>query len=284
MDVDASRADIVEGLKTLGNLRGEYVWRVENLSSIGDGKLYSPRFDIGGFPWQLLLFPRGNPAVDQPAGSRSLSLFLQVGGDPSTELGLDEKRKAVFTLHLIRQRPKTRRSMDVVDAGMGEGLENDENVRREDTEMVAADEEEHVPRRNTGVDEHGYWWVLTLNRNERDRAWTRAWGRESARSCTRSCALSLSRSLLHSRSHWHSFLCVSRKSVGHEFSSQSSDWGYNEFIALPTVYDENEGFVVDDSLVIKAEVQVGLVGADVLDSRTQTGGYCTPRLTDESAD
>ena len=45
----------------------------------------------------------------------------------------------------------------------------------------------------------------------------------------------------------------------HAFSEEANDWGFNQFIPLSTVMDDGEGFLVDDALLVKAEVQVGVL-------------------------
>ena len=39
MDVEGTQGGIVEGLSTHGNLRGEYVWKLNNFASLGYDKV-----------------------------------------------------------------------------------------------------------------------------------------------------------------------------------------------------------------------------------------------------
>ena len=214
------------GLTTLSDLTGEYVWKVENFSKLGVDQIRSECFEIGGYAWQLLLFPRGNSAGSSSvANGPQMSLFLAVGDDMSgiTAMDANETRKANFCLSLIRQRSRAaageagveggRDSMDVdVRAGKGGG-DDDEN----------------------GGDGRGF-----------------AVGRKG------DLPLDADGN-------------VARPSK-HAFSEEANDWGFNQFIPLSTVMDDGEGFLVDDALLVKAEVQVGFFDlAEGHESRQKTG-------------
>jgi ubiquitin carboxyl-terminal hydrolase 7 len=75
-------------------LAGEHMWDVSNVST-HQGKVLSEPFEIGGYSWQLLLYPRGNNRPD------SLSLYLAVAEDDQQAFGL--QRTAVFKLMLLNQ-------------------------------------------------------------------------------------------------------------------------------------------------------------------------------------
>ena len=253
MDVEGTQGGIVEGLTTHGNLRGEYVWKLNNFASLGDDKVYSGVFEIGGYPWQLMAFPRGN----QEAHGSDMSVYLAVGEDCSDVtcdfVRFQETRKASFTMRLIRQRPKRTEEVEMGEGendkndendendgndgndGNDENDENDETARHEkgDTEMLAADGEDASgkedenrklqnagARRNDGLDEQGNRWM----------------------------------------------------SAEHTFQPNSNDWGFKTFVPLATLMDENEGFLVDGSIVIKVEVHVGTLESWTnADSRRLTG-------------
>lgn len=208
------------GLTTLSDLTGAYVWRVENFSNLED-KLRSECFEIGGYAWQLLMFPRGNSGGNSHAANGpQMSLFLAVGDDMSgvTAMDANDTRKANFSLSLIRQRPRVvaeeggRDSMDVDGAGVdgSEGDENDGGGRGR-----GLDRKDDLP-----LDAEGN---------------------------------------------------VFRPSK-HAFSAEANDWGFNQFIPLSTVMDENEGFLVDDTILVRVEVQVGFFDlAEGHESRKKTG-------------
>ncbi|KAI7840976.1 hypothetical protein COHA_005205 [Chlorella ohadii] len=77
---------------TSNPLAGEHSWEVSNVSTI-QGKALSEPFEIGGYSWQLLLYPRGNNRPD------SLSLYLAVAEEEQQAFGL--QRTAVFKLMLL---------------------------------------------------------------------------------------------------------------------------------------------------------------------------------------
>ncbi|KAK9823704.1 hypothetical protein WJX72_004794 [[Myrmecia] bisecta] len=72
---------------------GEYNWEILNFSQLPGDKAFSPTFQIGGFPWRLLVFPRGNKL-------NYVSMYL----DCSDELQPPGwSRRAAFKLTLINQ-------------------------------------------------------------------------------------------------------------------------------------------------------------------------------------
>ncbi|XP_028790185.1 MATH domain and coiled-coil domain-containing protein At3g58270-like [Neltuma alba] len=72
----------------------KFVWRIENFSKLKSKKLYSETFIMGGYPWRILIFPKGNN-VD------SLSLYLDVADSRSLPHGWS--RYARFSLAVINQ-------------------------------------------------------------------------------------------------------------------------------------------------------------------------------------
>lgn len=42
------------------SMEGDFRWEVKNYSTITEQKILSDEFDLGGYPWCILMFPRGN--------------------------------------------------------------------------------------------------------------------------------------------------------------------------------------------------------------------------------
>ncbi|KAL2900926.1 Ubiquitin carboxyl-terminal hydrolase 12, partial [Bienertia sinuspersici] len=63
-----------------------------------------------------------------------------------------------------------------------------------------------------------------------------------------------------------------RKETQHQFNARESDWGFTSFMSLSDVYDPSRGYLVNDTLVIEAEVAVRRV-MDYwsYDSKKETG-------------
>lgn len=63
-----------------------------------------------------------------------------------------------------------------------------------------------------------------------------------------------------------------RKETQHQFNARESDWGFTSFMPLSDVYDPSRGYLVNDTLVIEAEVAVRRV-MDYwsYDSKKETG-------------
>lgn len=63
-----------------------------------------------------------------------------------------------------------------------------------------------------------------------------------------------------------------RKDTQHQFNARESDWGFTSFMPLLDLYDSGKGYLVNDTLVIEAEVTVQR-GMDYLqyDSKKETG-------------
>lgn len=73
-------------------LSGEYTWTLRNFSACA-GKVLSEPFEIGGYSWQLLIFPTGNNRTD------ALALYLAVAEDDQSAFNL--QRCAHFKLSLL---------------------------------------------------------------------------------------------------------------------------------------------------------------------------------------
>ncbi|KAI4300629.1 hypothetical protein L6164_033983 [Bauhinia variegata] len=76
------------------NKHDKFTWTIKNFSRLNTKKLYSETFLIGGYPWRLLLFPKGNN-VDY------LSIYLDVAD--SSKLPSGWERGARFKVALINQ-------------------------------------------------------------------------------------------------------------------------------------------------------------------------------------
>lgn len=73
-------------------LTGTYTWALPNFSTLS-GKVLSDPFEIGGYSWQLLVYPGGNGRTE------ALSLYLAVAEDDQAAFGL--QRSAQFKLTLL---------------------------------------------------------------------------------------------------------------------------------------------------------------------------------------
>ncbi|XP_057422589.1 ubiquitin C-terminal hydrolase 12-like isoform X1 [Lotus japonicus] len=73
----------------------KFTWTIKNFSKLKTKKLYSENFVIGGHPWRILIFPKGN-------NTSYLSIYLDAGGDLSN-LPNDWSRVEKFKLSLINQ-------------------------------------------------------------------------------------------------------------------------------------------------------------------------------------
>ncbi|KAK3205536.1 hypothetical protein Dsin_019582 [Dipteronia sinensis] len=63
-----------------------------------------------------------------------------------------------------------------------------------------------------------------------------------------------------------------RKDTQHQFNARESDWGFTSFMPLGELYDPNRGYLVNDTLLIEAEVIVRrIVDYWTYDSKKETG-------------
>ncbi|CAL9099651.1 unnamed protein product [Musa textilis] len=63
-----------------------------------------------------------------------------------------------------------------------------------------------------------------------------------------------------------------RKDTQHQFNSRESDWGFTSFMPLSEVYDPSRGFLVNDTLVVEADVAVRrVIDYWSYDSKKETG-------------
>ncbi|KDO45124.1 hypothetical protein CISIN_1g0374611mg, partial [Citrus sinensis] len=63
-----------------------------------------------------------------------------------------------------------------------------------------------------------------------------------------------------------------RKDTQHQFNARESDWGFTSFMPLGELYDPNRGYLVNDTLIVEAEVIVRrVVDYWSYDSKKETG-------------
>jgi ubiquitin carboxyl-terminal hydrolase 7 len=58
----------------------------------------------------------------------------------------------------------------------------------------------------------------------------------------------------------------------HQFNARESDWGFTSFMPLSELYDASRGYLVNDTVVVEAEVAVRrMVDYWTYDSKKETG-------------
>ncbi|XP_015698660.1 ubiquitin C-terminal hydrolase 12-like isoform X1 [Oryza brachyantha] len=63
-----------------------------------------------------------------------------------------------------------------------------------------------------------------------------------------------------------------RKDTQHQFNARESDWGFTSFMPLSDLYDPSKGYLVNDTVVVEAEVAVRrMVDYWTYDSKKETG-------------
>ncbi|KAL3154338.1 hypothetical protein ABBQ32_013820 [Trebouxia sp. C0010 RCD-2024] len=77
-------------------MEGTHTWAVKDISTNREAKRFSPTFTIGGYPWRILLFPRGNRQ-----GAGVVSAYLDCG-EPSAQPN-NWTRRATFKLQMLNQ-------------------------------------------------------------------------------------------------------------------------------------------------------------------------------------
>mmetsp|Transcript_18165 Transcript_18165/g.59352 ORF Transcript_18165/g.59352 Transcript_18165/m.59352 type:complete len:1097 (+) Transcript_18165:86-3376(+) len=70
---------------------GSFTWQATSWSSVTEKKWFSPVFTAGGYPWRLLVFPRGN-------SSPHLSLFLEVADSDALPVGWSRTASFILTV------------------------------------------------------------------------------------------------------------------------------------------------------------------------------------------
>ncbi|XP_048570622.1 ubiquitin C-terminal hydrolase 12-like isoform X9 [Triticum urartu] len=65
---------------------------------------------------------------------------------------------------------------------------------------------------------------------------------------------------------------TTRKDTQHQFSARESDWGFTSFMPLSELYDPSRGYLVNDTIVVEAEVAARkMVDYWTYDSKKETG-------------
>ncbi|XP_047067623.1 ubiquitin C-terminal hydrolase 12-like isoform X3 [Lolium rigidum] len=65
---------------------------------------------------------------------------------------------------------------------------------------------------------------------------------------------------------------TTRKDTQHQFNARESDWGFTSFMPLSELYDPSRGYIVNDTVVVEAEVAVRkMVDYWTYDSKKETG-------------
>ncbi|KAM3255329.1 hypothetical protein ACQJBY_048575 [Aegilops geniculata] len=65
---------------------------------------------------------------------------------------------------------------------------------------------------------------------------------------------------------------TARKDTQHQFNARESDWGFTSFMPLSELYDPSRGYLVNDTIVVEAEVAVRkMVDYWTYDSKKETG-------------
>ncbi|XP_061999767.1 uncharacterized protein LOC133717128 isoform X2 [Rosa rugosa] len=68
----------------------------------------------------------------------------------------------------------------------------------------------------------------------------------------------------------------------HQFSEKKSDWGFTSFMPLSELFDPNEGYLVDDTCIVEAEVAVSKADIKVL--KDQETAFLEQELQSQSSD
>uniref|UniRef100_A0A0D9V695 ubiquitinyl hydrolase 1 n=1 Tax=Leersia perrieri TaxID=77586 RepID=A0A0D9V695_9ORYZ len=87
-------ASTVENEQVPETSTSRFTWTIENFSKLNQKKLYSEVFAVGGYKWQVLVFPSGN-------GVESLSMYLNVADANMLPHGWS--KFALFSLAVINQ-------------------------------------------------------------------------------------------------------------------------------------------------------------------------------------
>ena len=62
-----------------------------------------------------------------------------------------------------------------------------------------------------------------------------------------------------------------KKESQHQFQARESDWGFTQFMALSDLHDPEQGYLVNDTLVIQCDVKVNKDSFLGYDSKKETG-------------
>ncbi|WMV31567.1 hypothetical protein MTR67_024952, partial [Solanum verrucosum] len=178
-----------------------FTWTVEKFSRLNVKKLYSDPFNVGGFKWRILIFPKGNNADH-------LSMYLDVADAATLPYGWS--RFAQFSLAVIN-------------------------------------------RMNN---------KLTVKKGAAFMPITRGLGRGNQRN----------NYTMNQGSPPTCIECLCKLDTQHQFNARESDWGFTSFMPLGELYDPGKGYLMDDTVIIEADVAVRKV-TDYWshDSKKETG-------------
>ncbi|XP_021625341.1 ubiquitin C-terminal hydrolase 12 isoform X4 [Manihot esculenta] len=94
MEAPAEAASAVDAQSVDDPPSARFTWTIDNFSRINTKKLYSDTFNVGGYKWRILIFPKGNN-VDH------LSIYLDVADSATLPYGWS--RFAQFSLSVANQ-------------------------------------------------------------------------------------------------------------------------------------------------------------------------------------
>lgn len=71
---------------------------------------------------------------------------------------------------------------------------------------------------------------------------------------------------------WCNFIYLRHADTQHQFNARESDWGFTSFMPLGELYDPSRGYLLNDTLLVEAEVLVRrIVDYWSYDSKKETG-------------
>ncbi|PNX59602.1 ubiquitin carboxyl-terminal hydrolase 12-like protein, partial [Trifolium pratense] len=73
----------------------KFTWKIENFSRLNVDKMYSEPFILGGYPWKILLFPKGIKKVEDD----HLSIYLEAMQSARYQHDKFEKHKGGHRKH-----------------------------------------------------------------------------------------------------------------------------------------------------------------------------------------
>ncbi|PSR98801.1 Ubiquitin carboxyl-terminal hydrolase [Actinidia chinensis var. chinensis] len=223
-----------------------FTWTIENFSRLNTKKLYSDVFYVGGYKWRVLIFPKGNN-VDH------LSMYLDVADSPTLPYGWS--RYAQFSLSVVNQihnkyttRKETTNTVDaqaVDDPPSARFTWTIENFSRLNTKKLYSDV----------FYVGGYKWRVLIfpkgnNVDHLSMYLDVADSPTLPYGWSRYAQFSLSVvNQIHNK-------YTTRKDTQHQFNARESDWGFTSFMPLGELYDPGRGYLVNDTIVVEADVAI----------------------------
>ena len=91
--------------------------------------------------------------------------------------------------------------------------------------------------------------------------------------CSSTASVTFDFSNISARFLWlRLYVCPCLADTQHQFNARESDWGFTSFMPLSELYDPSRGYLVNDTVVIEAEVAVRkMVDYWTYDSKKETG-------------